>query len=137
MDYHFEADLNFDEVEIDNFIANCEQIIDEVTQNKNSAFKLKVAVHELVVNSVEHGYKKTSGKVSFSLKKEFGKIYLNVVDCGKGFDFDALALDKKATCLDEINPRGWGLLIINRLVEKLDVEQIEPSGTRVTITVDD
>lgn len=135
LDYHIEADLHYNEEEIDNFISHCEDIINNATQNKNTAFKLKIAVHELVVNCVEHGYQKNSGKVTFSLKKLEGKVILEISDAGKGFNFDDFDFEKKSTSLDEIQARGWGLLIINRLVEKMDVVPLEPIGTKVSITV--
>jgi anti-sigma regulatory factor (Ser/Thr protein kinase) len=137
LDYHIEANLNYNEEEIDNFISHCEDIINNSTQNKNTAFKLKMAVHELVVNCVEHGYQKKSGIVNFSLKKLENKIFLEVSDNGKGFEFNTFDFDKKNTCLDEIHARGWGLLIINRLVDKMDIATLDPLGTKVTITVTD
>lgn len=137
LDYHIEADLHYNEEEIDNFISHCEDIINNATQNKNTAFKLKIAVHELVVNCVEHGYQKRSGKVVFSLKKLEGKVLLEISDQGKGFSFNATQFENKPNSLDEIQARGWGLLIINRLVEKMDVQALEPIGTKVSIVVPD
>ena len=137
LDYHIEADLHYSELEIDTFISHCEEIINNATQNKNTAFKLKIALHELVVNSVEHGYQKTFGRVDFSLKKNEGNLVLEVSDHGKGFDFKSVDFDKKSTSLEEINARGWGLLIINRLVEKMDITENCPSGTKVSIRVAD
>lgn len=135
IDFHIGANLHFNEEEIDKFIEHCEEVISNATRNKNTAFKLKIALHELVVNCVEHGYQKSSGKVDFFLKKSDNKLFLDVCDNGKGFNYKEFDFEKRSTSLEDISARGWGLLIINRLVEKMDIISNEPNGTRVSIVV--
>jgi serine/threonine-protein kinase RsbW len=130
--------LKYCEDEIDSFITSCEDVINNFVENKSAAFKLKVAVHELVVNCVEHGYQKNSGNVDFFIERtEDDLICLTVKDYGKGFDFNAFNLNRKNNCLDDIQPRGWGLLIINRLAERLEFNHNNPTGTIVSVYIAD
>ena len=137
LDYHIDADLHFNEEIIDEFISQCEDIINHATKNKNVAFKLKIALHELVVNCVEHRYQKKAGHVDFYLRKDQSTLILEVSDTGKGFDHETIDFQKNTHSLEDVNARGWGLLIINRLVDEMHLQHNTPSGTRVTITVVD
>lgn len=138
LDCQLAIDLKYCAYEIDRFIANCEDVINNLVENKNSAFKLKVAVHELVVNCVEHGYQKSSGYVDFSIEKnQDDVICMTVADHGQGFDFSTFNFDRKTNSLDDIQPRGWGLLMIKRLADKLEIKKNQPNGTIVSVYVTD
>jgi serine/threonine-protein kinase RsbW len=138
LDCQLAVNLNYCEDEIDSFITNCEDIINQFVENKNSAFKLKIAVHELVVNCIEHGYEKSCGNVDFFLQKtKDGFICMTVKDSGKGFDFDSFNFNRKTTSLEDIQPRGWGLLMINRLADRLEFKHNEPNGTIVSVFIAD
>lgn len=135
LDCQLSIKLNYCENEIDSFISNCEEIINNFVNNKNTVFKLKIAIHELIVNCIEHGYQKGCGDVQFSLERIQDTICMTVKDYGKGFDFENFHLERKTTCLDDIQPRGWGLLIINRLANSIEFENNEPTGTIVHVYV--
>jgi len=40
------------------FLSSCEEVINNMTSDEKTVFKLKSATHELLINSLEHGYKK-------------------------------------------------------------------------------
>ena len=61
--------LKYDANSLENILKFCEEMILSITDSAYARFCLKNAVHELIVNSVEHGYKKTSGPVDLSMKK--------------------------------------------------------------------
>lgn len=136
LDCQLAINLNYCENEIDSFISNCEEVINGFVNNKNTVFKLKIAIHELVVNCIEHGYQKGCGNVEFLLERtQDDMLCMTVKDYGKGFDFENFNFERKTTSLDDIQPRGWGLLIINRLASSLKFEHNEPSGTTVQVYI--
>lgn len=58
LNYNLEAFIPYDEDNIEKFLTICEDAIDNITNDEKPKFKLKSAIHELLVNSLEHGYKK-------------------------------------------------------------------------------
>ena len=58
--YKLEAYVPFDNDSIEKFLFLCEETINNLTSDKEIIFKLKSATHELLINSLEHGYGKTS-----------------------------------------------------------------------------
>jgi anti-sigma regulatory factor (Ser/Thr protein kinase) len=134
-DYHLETKISFDENQIDQFITQCEDLVTQATSDKTIAFKLKMSIHELVANCIEHAYQRQSGVVHFNLSQKESSMVLEVIDFGKGFDYELLATEKNLnTPIEEVELRGWGLLIIRRLVDNLEFIPNQPQGTIVRVT---
>lgn len=127
------AILDFNTESLEAFIQLLETVIDSITRNKNSRFTLKVAVNELVVNAVEHGYNKLSGPVSVRLVREADSILLEVSDNGKGVRLEALNLDRVINSVDDLTVRGWGLPIINKVSSHFIVKPNQPTGTTISL----
>lgn len=135
VNYLIEAYLTFDNDSIENYLKICEDMIDNITDDAEVLFKLKSAVHELVVNSIEHGYEKTSGKVSFSLKRNSNLIELEIKDEGKGIPKSKVNFDFLPDSVEELEARGWGLLILNKLFETIKFSENKPSGTVINMSL--
>jgi len=103
--------------------------------DEKTVFKLKSATHELLINSLEHGYKKSAGNVSFLIEKHEHTIHLEVSDEGVGFDTSSLNLEKDYTSLNSIKSRGWGLFILKKLCDDVQIISEPLKGTKVTVSI--
>lgn len=135
INYFLEANLTFDTDSIEMFLGMCEIVIANFCTDERTLFKLKSAAHELLTNSLEHGYEKNSGKVSFSLSKQNNSVVLEVCDEGKGFNTYNMNLNSMPNSLDSFQNRGLGLKIINKFSEKMEISPNLPHGTRVSLVI--
>ena len=107
--YELEAYIPFDNESIEKFLFLCEETINNLTSDQEVIFKLKSATHELLINSLEHGYGKTPGKVSFLMEKTEHSIILKMTDEGSGLNPSTLDLEKQCTDLDSARDRAGDL----------------------------
>ncbi|MCX7746831.1 MAG: ATP-binding protein [Clostridia bacterium] len=141
LSYNLEAYIPFEEDSIEKVLTFSEEIINSVTSDESARFKLKSAVHELVVNSLEHGYNKSPGKISLSIKKENNTIYFDICDEGSGLDMSLDSLSKKTFELDQmpdissLTGRGRGLLITSQLFDSMEISPNLPKGTKISLTI--
>ena len=115
LSYKLNAYIPFDKDSIEKFLFVCEDVINNMTSDEKTIFKLKSATHELLINSLEHGYGKSAGEVCFSMSRKENMIQLEMSDEGTGFDASVLNLDEQNMNQDTLKGRGWGLLIIKAL----------------------
>lgn len=133
--YKLEANLTFDEASVEEFLSLCEDAVKHITDDEHIRFKLTSAVHELLVNALEHGYKKSAGKVCISIFREQNNIIFEVSDEGQGLNPACINLNKAIQSIDEASNRGWGLIITNKLFENMKILPNYPKGTKITITI--
>lgn len=112
LSYKLNAHIPFDKDSIEMFLSSCEEVINNMASDEKTIFKLKSAIHELLINSLEHGYNKSAGNVSFSIEKLEHTIHLEISDEGIGFDASSLNLEKDNSSFNTIKGRGWGLFYI-------------------------
>lgn len=135
LSYKLDAFVPFENDSIESFLVLCEDVISKMLSDEKTIFKLKSAIHELLINSLEHGYKKSGGKVSFCIKKSVDTITLEIADEGSGFNPSLLNYQHIDTDLNSINRRGWGLMIIKSLSDTMKIAQNKPKGTKITVSV--
>lgn len=135
LSYKLDAIVPFDNESIESFLVLCEDAVSKMISDEQTIFKLKSAIHELLINSLEHGYKKEGGKIHFYVEKNDKNITLEIADEGTGFDPRLLDFDSLGTDLSSINGRGWGLLIIKRLCDSLIITPNTPKGTKTTVVI--
>ncbi|HOM02556.1 MAG TPA: ATP-binding protein [Acetivibrio sp.] len=135
LSYKLNAHIPFDKDSIEMFLSSCEEVISNMTSDEKTVFKLKSATHELLINSLEHGYKKSAGNVSFFIEKHEHTIQLEVSDEGVGFDTSSLNLEKDHSSLNTIKGRGWGLFILKKLCDNIQITSSPLKGTKVTVSI--
>ncbi|HQA56809.1 MAG TPA: ATP-binding protein [Acetivibrio sp.] len=135
LSYKLNAYIPFDKDSIEKFLFVCEDAINNITSDEKTVFKLKSATHELLINSLEHGYRKNAGEVCFSMSKKGNIIQLEVSDEGKGFDASILDLEEQNLNQDSLRGRGWGLLIIKKLCDNIQITPNTPRGTKVIVSI--
>jgi anti-sigma regulatory factor (Ser/Thr protein kinase) len=128
-----EAFLSFNENDIESFIILCEGIVENITKDSETKYRLKSAIHELIVNSLEHGYNKSAGSVSISLKKSKDFIIFEISDKGDGVDLSSIDLNKTVSDLENLSSRGWGLAITNKLSDDMKITKNGPTGTKISL----
>ncbi|NLP15359.1 MAG: ATP-binding protein [Clostridium sp.] len=135
LSYKLNAYIPFDKDSIEKFLFVCEDVINNMTSDEKTIFKLKSATHELLINSLEHGYGKSAGEVCFSMSRKENMIQLEMSDEGTGFDASVLNLDEQNMNQDTLKGRGWGLLIIKKLCDSIQISPNTPRGTKVTVSI--
>jgi anti-sigma regulatory factor (Ser/Thr protein kinase) len=133
--YKLNAYIPFDKDSIEKFLFVCEDVINNMTSDEKTVFKLKSATHELLINSLEHGYKKSAGEVCFSMIRKGNVIQLEMSDEGTGFDASILDIEEQNMNPDTLRDRGWGLLIIKKLCDSIQISPNIPRGTKVTVSI--
>jgi serine/threonine-protein kinase RsbW len=81
-------------------------------------YNFTLALHELCTNIIEHGYPGQSGSIFVALSIEYEPLLLkaHVLDSGLPFN----ATDVASPDLNEIQERGYGLFLIEQLVDEFD-----------------
>lgn len=133
--FSIDAVLEYDVKTLEAFIQMVETVIDSITKEENIRFFLKLAINELVINAVEHGYNKLSGPVSVSLRRLPDAVYLEVSDSGIGLRPELLNLDKVIGGLDDLTVRGWGLAILKKVSSSFMIRPNQPNGTIISVTI--
>lgn len=93
--------------------------------------KLKTAVAEATMNAMEHGNQYDSDKPArLKLSVEETSIRITITDEGGGPPLKtAAAPDLEAKLAGEQSPRGWGLFLIQNMVDEMHVHQDEQQHT--------
>ncbi len=91
---------------------------------------LKTAVAEACTNAIEHGNKlDASTKVGITLTVADGRLQVDVEDEGRGIrDVPSPDIDEKIAGTS--NPRGWGIFLIDSLMDEVKFEST-PEGKNV------
>lgn len=129
------AILDYSAESMEAFIQMIEMVIDCITYDKSIRFFLKIAVNELVVNAVEHGYNMHAGPVTVYLSKEADSIFLEVSDNGIGVPAESLNLERDVENPEDLTTRGWGLSILKNVSSRLNIKDNKPSGTIISVTM--
>ena len=98
--------------------------------------KLKLAVAEACINSIEHGNQKDPDKkVVVTIRCEANSITACIQDAGGGnIDPQHKMPDlKEQIQVKEIG--GWGMFLINELVDKVEVDSVPGQPTTTTLTI--
>tara|TARA_A100001011_G_scaffold395992_1_gene492593 strand:- start:8545 stop:8967 length:423 start_codon:yes stop_codon:yes gene_type:complete len=93
--------------------------------------EISMALIEACINAFEHSETKEDIYIHFIISDE--NLTIKVIDKGVGFDASSIELpniDKKIT---EERKRGWGLMLIKELMDKVDYES-DNTGTTLTMT---
>jgi serine/threonine-protein kinase RsbW len=98
---------------------------------------LRTAVSEACINAMEHGNKLVARRrVELVLIPGRGSLKVQVHDCGKGFKFAARKQPNIARKLaGQESPRGWGLYLIERLVDHVEFNTLQDAGHVTTMTM--
>jgi serine/threonine-protein kinase RsbW len=98
---------------------------------------LRTAVSEACINAMEHGNKLNAAtRVDVLLRPSTQSLVVQVFDNGAGFQREANPgprLEKKIR--GEETPRGWGLFLIEHLVDRVEFKIMPKLGHVTTLTM--
>ncbi len=94
--------------------------------------EISMALIEATINAFEHSKSKTSNVViHFTIQED--TLIIKVTDQGKGFDKSKVAVPNIEEKLSSNYKRGWGLQLIQELMDTVEFESND-DGTTVTMT---
>ncbi len=109
------SDLDDTKVFIQNILNRLENVVDD----ENLLFDLKLILNELIINSVIHGNKCKKEKcVHLYLEILGDTIRIEVSDEGRGIDFDLSSYNPK-----ELKCCGRGLILVDGLSDELYIDE--------------
>lgn len=96
---------------------------------------LRTAVSETCINAIEHGNKlNAANRVDVFIRTEAKTLTVQVCDNGMGFtSATSPHLEKKIR--GEEDPRGWGLFLIEKLVDQVEFKTMPALGHVTTLTM--
>lgn len=98
---------------------------------------IKTAVSEAVLNAIEHNRSQLEDQkilITFTVDEE--KLKIVIQDQGVGFDLSKVATPRIEDKLSsDVPKRGWGLFLIQNLVDQLEIDSVEGEGNRVTLVI--
>ncbi|NMA21151.1 MAG: SpoIIE family protein phosphatase [Lentisphaerae bacterium] len=115
---------------IENAVAETAELLAEMTGNQDWSARVEILLSEFLTNIVKHGLDKTQSQrkdIVLRVKVVPGRIYVNVIDHGRFWDYQEGLSGKDAdTILNELNEQrnmsGRGLPIILRIAETITRE---------------
>lgn len=97
---------------------------------------LKTAVDEACINAIEHGNKQNADvKVLVELIAEDTKLQVDIHDQGKGIRCSIQKPDIDALIAKKQTPRGWGLFLIQSLVDEVEFDWNPETGNVVRMVI--
>ena len=100
--------------------------------SEDKTAEISMALIEATINAFEHSESKTSNVViHFTIQED--TLIIKVTDQGKGFDKSKVAIPNIEEKLSSNYKRGWGLQLIQELMDTVEFESTE-GGTTVTMT---
>ena len=92
---------------------------------------VKTSVSEAVTNAIIHGYENKAGIVVIKCIIEGNKLYVEIIDYGKGIEDIDLARQPLYTSKPELERSGMGFTVMETFMDTLEVESVPGEGTRV------
>lgn len=92
---------------------------------------VRTAVSEAVTNAIIHGYENKAGTVIIKCSIENNKLYVEIIDHGKGIENVELARQPLYTSKPELERSGMGFTVMETFMDVLEVESVPGEGTRV------
>jgi stage II sporulation protein AB (anti-sigma F factor) len=92
---------------------------------------VRTSVSEAVTNAIIHGYDNNPGVVIIKCRIEDNKLYVEIIDHGKGIEDVELARQPLYTSKPELERSGMGFTVMETFMDTLEVESVPGEGTSV------
>ena len=99
--------------------------------SEEKSAEISMALIEACINAFEHSETKEDIYIHFIISDE--NLTIKVIDKGVGFDASAIELPNLDQKITDERKRGWGLMLIKELMDKVDYES-DNTGTTLTMT---
>ncbi len=115
---------SFARVVVAAFASQLDPTISELTD-------VKTSVSEAVTNAIIHGYENNPGIVIIKCRIEDNKLFVEIIDKGKGIEDVELARQPLYTSKPELERSGMGFTVMETFMDTLEVESVPGEGTSV------
>lgn len=125
--------------EKDSELEACEHLDNFCKKNGFSAEtidEMRLAFIEAIINAKEHAPKNTADQnadVYCELSLDGDALVIKVRDYGQGFDPTVVEKPDIKKKLKSSHKRGWGLMLMEKLMDGMDISSFPPSGTLITM----
>ena len=99
--------------------------------DRDNIEEVKMALIEACINAIEHGQSK-DGRINITFEPGEHELTVQISDKGKGFDMEKARQELQARRASGEKRRGWGMAIINELMDDVKFESNE-NGTTITM----
>jgi len=113
-------------------IKTSEVIAKHMDLGEEKSAEISMALIEATINAFEHS-ESEAGNVEIHFVIQDETLVIKVTDKGKGFDKTNVKIPKIEEKLGSDRKRGWGLKLIQELMDTVEFES-SPEGTTVTMT---
>lgn len=118
---------SFARVTVAAFMSQLDPTLDELTD-------MKTVISEAVTNAIIHGYENdSSGVITITAQIEGDMMTVSVEDRGRGIDNLEQARQPLYTSKPELERSGMGFTIMENFMDKIEIETVPGSGTKVTM----
>ncbi len=96
--------------------------------------EMRLAFIEAIINAKEHagkGSPETPNEVFATISGEDDNLTIQVRDFGMGFDPTVVEKPDIRKKLKSANKRGWGLMLMEKLMDGVEISSFPPSGTLI------
>lgn len=119
MDYTYRGSICSDLGLVKKFVEDILEKLDEMIDNKDAMFEIRLIISELIINGIFHGNKYVeSKKVQTVIELKSDKILIHVKDEGTGIHYD---FESYNPC--ELKCRGRGLILVEGLSDELILDR--------------
>lgn len=109
-----------------------EVVAKHMNLDEEKSAEISMALIEATINAFEHSDSE-SGNVEIHFLIQGDELIIQVTDKGKGFDKSKVAIPKIEQKFGSDHKRGWGLKLIEELMDTVEFESTQ-EGTTVTMT---
>lgn len=121
-----EIDATFEALEhLPHFLAPCIQ-----DQNDDTQSQLVLALHELCVNIIQHGYQSQAGKIDLYAKRDGKQLVINITDTAQGRYNPPDAIIPPNP--EDLPESGWSMYVIDEVMDEW-YYQGHPKGNQWTL----
>ncbi|BCN30027.1 anti-sigma F factor [Anaeromicropila herbilytica] len=106
------------------FVSSLDPTIEEIAD-------IKTAVSEAVTNCIIHGYENEEGKITLKCKLDKNKLFIEIMDKGKGIENIKQAMEPLYTSKPELERSGMGFAFMEAFMDKLEVLSTPGAGTTI------
>ena len=119
MNYTYQGSICSDLGLVKNFVENILEKLDEMIDNKDAIFEIKLIMSELIINGIFHGNEyEESKKVQLEIELKKDKLFIHVKDEGTGIKCDIEPYNHM-----ELKCRGRGLVLVEGLSDELILDK--------------
>lgn len=111
-----------------------EQVAKQAKMKESDIYNVKLAVDEACSNIIEHAYGgESKGDIQLTCEVTSDALIIIIKDHGIPFDPESVTRPKTNVPLEDLEPRGSGLFLINHIMDEVKFDFAQSSGNMLTM----